>query len=259
MTTSQTLLPNLERDVLTLLAQGYRDQEVAARLGLENAKQACYRVDRIKAHLGLEAATRPQLVDAAYTRGALPAPDPIQPLVLEAAQYHLVRMIAAGATIGEYAGKRKMTRSQANSVVRKTQGALEAATLPALIREAWRRQILGPTLFAADLQMHSQQEPEPGLGGHVIVPLASGHRLALPAWGLRPTRYLDVPDETEAQAAARFLSARDGYAQLRITPPEHQGGPFRVSWRRQEAMPSSGHSPVLGRSRNPPVYRGRSA
>lgn len=253
---SKPLLPDLERDVLALLAEGHRGPEVAARLGLANSQRVHYRIHRISTYFGLEAASQPQLVDLAYALGALPAPGPVQPLVLRAAEYHLVRMVAAGGTLTEHARKQGLSVFQANYIARKAQSALDAATLPALIRRAWQRQILGPTAFAADLaRMRAQQPADPDLGGHVIVPLASGHRLALPAWGPHPTRFLDVPDEVEAQAAARFLSARDGYAHLRITPLDRPGGLFRVSWRRQEATPSAGHGLVLGRPRKPPLYQ----
>ncbi|MFF8447774.1 hypothetical protein ACF06Q_08735 [Streptomyces leeuwenhoekii] len=253
---SKPLLPDLERDVLAPLAEGHRGPEVAARLGLANSQRVHYRIHRISTHFGLEAASQPQLVDPAYALGALPAPGPVQPLVLRAAEYHLVRMVAAGGTLTEHARKQGLSVFQANYIARKAQSALDAATLPTLIRRAWQRQILGPTAFAADLaRMRAQQPAEPDLGGHVIVPLASGHRLALPAWGPHPTRFLDVPDEVEAQAAARFLSARDGYAHLRITPLDRPGGLFRVSWRRQEATPSAGHGLVLGRPRKPPLYQ----
>jgi hypothetical protein len=64
--------------------------------------------------------------------------------------------------------------------------------------------------------MRVQQPAEPDLGCHVIVPLASGYRLALRAGGFHPTLHLDVPDEVSAQAVARFLSGREGYAHLRV-------------------------------------------
>jgi len=68
-----------------------------------------------------------------------------------------------------------------------------------------------PHSFSLDLaRMRVQQPVEPDLGCHVIVPLASGYRLALRAWGFHPTLYLDVPDEVSAQAVARFLAGREG-------------------------------------------------
>lgn len=57
--------------------------------------------------------------------------------------------------------------------------------------------------------MRVQQPVEPDLECHVIVPLASGYRMALRARGLHPILYLDVPDEVSAQAVARFLSGRE--------------------------------------------------
>ncbi|MFD3422420.1 hypothetical protein [Streptomyces decoyicus] len=196
-----------------------------------------YRVHRICTYLGLSAATQPQLVNLAYSLNALPSPEPGRPLVLKAAEYQLVRTLAAGGTIGMYARKQGLTRFQVNYLARKVQRTLDAATLPALVRRAWERQVLGPTQFAADMaRMHAQQLAEPDLGRHVIVPLTSGYRLALPAQGFHHTRHLDVPDTVEARAAARFLSGRSGYFPLRITAPEYQGGPFRVSWGRQQAM-----------------------
>lgn len=232
---AESLLPDLERRLLALLAEGHTDPEIAAQLGLANSRRVPYRVHRISELLGLKTAIRPQLVDRAYTLGALPAPAPTQPRMVKTAEYHLIRMIAAGGSIGEYAREQGLTPFQANYIARTARRTLDAATLPALIRRAWQRQLLGPTPFATDVaRMHLQRPAEPDLGCHVIVPLASGHRLALPAWGFHPTRHIDVPDEISAQAAARFLSGREGYAHLRITPPDHPGGPVRVSWRRQE-------------------------
>ncbi|MGW7096000.1 hypothetical protein [Streptomyces sp. NPDC054874] len=62
--------------------------------------------------------------------------------------------------------------------------------------------------------MRVQQPVEPDLGCHVIVPLASGYRLAFRAWGFHHILYLDVPDEVSAQAA-RGSSGREGQAHLR--------------------------------------------
>ncbi|MER5988701.1 hypothetical protein [Streptomyces sp. NPDC001787] len=257
---SRTLLPDLERRVLALLAEGHGAQETADLLGLASTQHVQYRVHRIIAYLGLEAATRPQLVDRAYTLGALPAPDPLQPIVLKAEQDYVVRMVAADGTRGKIAQEGGLTPSQAAYLSRKAQAALGAATLPALVRRAWERQVLGSTAFASDVaRMRAQRPAEPEFGGHVIVPLASGHGLALPARRFHPGRYLDVDTEAEAAAAARFLSCREGYTPLRVTPPERAGGPFRVSWGRPEALPRPRQDLHLGQLRHPPPYRSRPA
>ncbi|MGW7304051.1 DUF6302 family protein [Streptomyces sp. NPDC054835] len=219
-----------------------------------------YRVSRIALCFGLSAAVRPQLVDFAYTHGVLPAPELIQPLVLEAKDYHLVRMLAAGRTVGEYARRWGIKRFQADYIMQRTSTRLDATTRSSLIRRAWQRQVLGPSLFAADLaRMHAQQSSTPEAGRYVIVPLISGYRLAGPAGGLRRTRYLDIPDEAGAQAAARFLSGRDGFAPLWITGPERPGGPHRVSWGRKGPVPQPGHLLASGQPRRPTGSRYRTA
>lgn len=80
--------------------------------------------------------------------------------------------------------------------------------------------------------MRVQQAAEPDLGCHMIVPLASGYRLALRAWGFHPTLYLDVPDEVSAQAVARFLSGREG-----LGP-----SPCAVGWRIRPAGRAPGQA-----------------
>ncbi|WP_406388269.1 hypothetical protein [Streptomyces sp. NBC_00887] len=85
--------------------------------------------------------------------------------MLKTAEYHLIRMAAAEGTTGEYAWEKGLTQFRANYIARTVRRTLEAATLHALIRRAWQRQLLGPTPFSADLaRMHVQQPAEPDLG-----------------------------------------------------------------------------------------------
>ncbi|MFF8601164.1 hypothetical protein ACF065_34355 [Streptomyces sp. NPDC015232] len=246
--------------MLELLAEGRRDEEVTIRLGLPNVRQMRYRVSRIALHFGLPGAVRPQLVDFAYRHGALPAPDPIQPLVLKAHDYDLVRMLAAGRTVKEYARRWELKRSQADYIMHRTSTRLAATTRSSLIRRAWQRQVLGPTEFAADLaRVDAQRHPAPEADQHVIVPLVSGYRLASPAGGHYLTRSLDILDQAEAQAAARFLSGRDGFAPLWIAGPQRAGGPYVVSWGRKAPAPRPADFPADGHPPRHSNYRSRTA
>ncbi|MEU2232602.1 DUF6302 family protein [Streptomyces vietnamensis] len=246
-TLTEAPLPHLERQVLELIAEGHEDPEVAARLGLKSAALVRYRLARIARRFQLDAVVRPQLVDHAYTHGALPTPAVLQPLLLEAKAYGLVGTLAAGKPVNAYARLLDLKPYQAQYLLKTTRARLDATTRASMIRRAWQRQVLGPTPFAADLAgMYDEGPQPPGAGRWVIVPLLSGYRLAGPAGGLHRTRYLDVPDQEAADATARFLSGRAGFAPLRITKTPHPGDPFRVSWGRplSAVRPGPGVVPV---------------
>lgn len=233
LTLAEAPLPHLERQVLELIAEGHEDPEVAAQLGLKNPALVRYRLARIACRFRLDAVVRPQLVDYAYTHGALPTPVVLQPLVLEANAYDLVRTLAAGEPVNAYARRLGLKPYQADYLLKATRARLGATSRPSMIRRAWQRQVLGPTPFAADLgRMYDEGPQPPGAGRWVIVPLLSGYRLAGPADGLQRTRHLDVPDQEAADAAARFLSGRAGFAPLWTTKPPRPGDPVRVSWGR---------------------------
>ncbi|MER5737092.1 hypothetical protein ABT117_15625 [Streptomyces sp. NPDC002262] len=247
-------LPPLDRQVLELIAEGHRDPEVAARLGLGTVTRVRSRLDQIARHFGLEAAVRPQLVHHGYACGAVPPPPVLQPLVLDADAFDLVRALAAGTALTAYARRRGMASYQATYLMEKTSVRLKATTRPSVIRRAWQRQILGPRPFAADLAaLHAQRPRPPETGRWLIVPLLSGYRLAAPATRHSPTRHLDITDREEALVAARFLADREGYAPLWITQPTQPGHPYRVSWGRRTAAVQPRHSPaaepVLGANR----------
>ncbi|MFC9585833.1 hypothetical protein ACFVJ8_23805 [Streptomyces yangpuensis] len=226
-------LPHLERRVLELVAEGHDDQEVAARLGLGAPAHVRYRLARIARRLRLQAVVRPQLVDHAYTHGALAAPAVLQPLLLEARAYGLVRTLVAGRPVNGYARLLGLKPHQARHLLNTTRARLDATSRASMIRRAWQRQILGPTPFAADLAgMYDEGPQPPGARRWVIVPLLSGYRLAGPVDDLRSTRHLDVPDQEAADAAGRFLSGRPGFAPLWITQPSIPGDPVRVCWGR---------------------------
>ncbi|MGA5215078.1 hypothetical protein ACPCAE_03245 [Streptomyces cinereoruber] len=229
---AESPLPHLERQVLELIAEGHTDQEVADRLGLKSAARVQYRLSRIARHFQLETVVRPQLVDHGYTRGAVPVPGLLQPLLLEAKAYGLVRALAAGRSLHAYARSQDLKPHHVQYLLKTTRAKLDATTHPSVIRRAWQRQILGPTPFAADLASMHDEAPQPATGPWVIVPLLTGYRLAGPTGGLHRTRHLDVPDQEAASAAARFLSGRPGFAPLWIAKPAHPGRPFRVSWGR---------------------------
>ncbi|MFF6833385.1 hypothetical protein ACFY84_16140 [Streptomyces sp. NPDC012438] len=229
-------LPPLDRQVLELIAEGHRDPEVAARLGLGTVTRVRSRLDQIARHFNLEAAVRPQLVHHGYACGAVPPPPLLHPLLLDADAFDLIRALAAGKTLTAYAHQRGTASHQATYLLEKTSAKLGATTRPSLIRHAWQRQILGPHPFAADLAaLHAQRPPE--TGRWLIVPLLSGYRLAAPATGRSPTRHLDIAD-------------REGYAPLWITQPTQPGRPYRVSWGRRTAAAQPGHGfaaePVQG-------------
>ncbi|MFH9955982.1 hypothetical protein ACH4OX_17455 [Streptomyces roseolus] len=247
-------LPPLERQVLELIAEGHKDPEVAARLGLGTVSRVRYRLDQIARHFDLEAVVRPQLVHHGYACGAVPPPPVLQPLLLDADAFSLVRALAAGKALTAYARRRGMAPYQAAYLMEKTSARLKATTRPSLIRHAWQRQILGPRAFAADLAALHAQRPRPSeTGWWLIVPLLSGYRLAAPATGRSPTRHLDIADREEALGAARFLANREGYAPLWFTQPTQPGRPYRVSWGRRTAVVQPRHDlaaePVLGPDR----------
>ncbi|MFE1378164.1 hypothetical protein ACFW6S_04290 [Streptomyces sp. NPDC058740] len=239
-------LPDLDRQVLELIAEGFESQEIATRLGLQGIHQVQYRITSIARRFRLKAVVRPQLVDHAYAHGALPAPTPLEPVLLRAQEYGLVRSLATGGTLGAYGQKAYLGPYLARKLMKETCAKLDAATPSSLIRRAWQRQVLGPSVFAADLaRMHGQLQPVRDLGRWVIVPLRSGHRLAGPADDFYRTRHLDITGLEEARAAARFLSARDGFAPLWITGPnhnaDHRADPFRVSWGVRDTAATPGH------------------
>ncbi|MFH8255242.1 hypothetical protein [Streptomyces roseolus] len=235
-------LPPLDRQVLELIAEGHRDPEVAARLGLGTVTRVRSRLDQIARHFGLEAAVRPQLVHHGYACGAVPPPPVLQPLLLDADAFDLVRALAAGKTLTAYARRRGTASYQAAYLLEKTSARLGATTRPSLIRHAWQRQILGPRPFAADLAaLHAQRPRPPETGRWLIVPLLSGYRLAAPATRRSPTRHLDIADREEALVAARFLADREGYAPLWITLPPQPGRPYHVSWGRRTAAAQPRH------------------
>ncbi|MFE6378200.1 hypothetical protein [Streptomyces roseolus] len=235
-------LPPLDRQVLELIAEGHRDPEVAARLGLGTVARVRYRLDQIARHFGLEAVVRPQLVHHGYACGAVPPPLVLQPLLLDTDAFDLIRTLAAGKTLTAYARRRGTASHQATYLLEKTSARLGATTRPSLIRHAWQRQILGPSVFAADLAALHAQRPRPSETGQwLIVPLLSGYRLAAPATGRSPTRHLDIADREEALAAARFLADREGYAPLWVTQPSQPGRPYRVSWGRRTAAAQPRH------------------
>ncbi|MFI8103510.1 hypothetical protein [Streptomyces sp. NPDC086023] len=244
-------LPPLERQVLELIADGHRDPEVVARLGLGTVARVRYRLNQIARHFGLEAVVRPQLVHHGYACGAVPPPPLLHPLLLDADAFDLIRALAAGKTLTAYARRRGTTSYQATYLLERTSARLKATTRPSLIRHAWQRQILGNTPFAADLAaLHAQRPRLPETGRGLIVPLLSGYRLAAPATGRSPTRHLDIADGEEALVAARFLADREGYAPLWIVKPSQPGLPYRVSWGRRDAAAQPRHGfaadPVLG-------------
>ncbi|MFF0482730.1 hypothetical protein [Streptomyces sp. NPDC004435] len=235
-------LPPLDRQVLELIAEGHRDPEVAARLGLGTVTRVRSRLDQIARHFGLEAAVRPQLVHHGYACGAVPPPPLLHPLLLDADAFDLVRTLAAGKTLTAYARQRGTASHQAAYLLEKTSARLGATTRPSLIRHAWQRQILGPRPFAADLAaLHANRPRPPETGRWLIVPLLSGYRLAAPATRHSPTRHLDIADREEALVAARFLADREGYAPLWITQPTQPGRPYRVSWGRRTAAAQPRH------------------
>ncbi|MEU8617323.1 DUF6302 family protein [Streptomyces sp. NPDC048623] len=223
-------LPHLERQVLELISEGYGDLEVADRLGLKSAARLRYRLSRIARHFQLETVVRPQLVDHGYSHGAMPVPALLQPLLLEAKAYGLVRTLADGGSVSAYARRQGLKPYHAQYLLKTARAKLDATSRASMVRRAWQRQILGPTPFAADLAGMHGEALQPGAGRWVIVPLLSGYRLAGPAGGLHRTRHLDVPDQEAANAAARFLSGRPGFAPLWIAKPPRPGDPFRVSW-----------------------------
>ncbi|MFD4374815.1 hypothetical protein [Streptomyces sp. NPDC058486] len=232
-THSEALLPHLERHVLELIAEGHEDPEVAARLGLKSAALVKYRLGRIARRFQFDAIVRPQLVDYAYTHGVLPTPAVLQPLLLEANAYGLVRTLAAGGPVNAYARRQGLKPHHAQYLLKTTRDRLDAPTRASMIRRSWQRQVLGPTPFAADLAGLYDEGPQPAVVGRwVIVPLLSGYRLVSPVSGLHRARHLHVPGQEAADAAARFLSGRAGFAPLWITQPSRPGDPFRVNWGR---------------------------
>ncbi|WP_327268051.1 hypothetical protein OG233_06855 [Streptomyces sp. NBC_01218] len=230
---SEAPLPHLERRVLELVAEGHEDPEIASRLGLGTDRHVQYRLARIARRFRLNAVVRPQLVDHAYTHGALTAPAVLHPLLLKANAYGLVRTLAAGRPVNAYARLLGLKPYQVQYLLKKTQARLDATSRASMIRRAWQRQVLGPTQFAVDLaSLHDEGPQPPEAGRWVIVPLLSGYRLAAPAGGPQPTRHLDVPDQEAADAASRFISGRLGFAPLWTTQPANPGDPVRVSWGR---------------------------
>ncbi|MFE1895077.1 hypothetical protein [Streptomyces yangpuensis] len=245
---SEAPLPHLERQVLELVAEGHEDPEIASQLDLGTDRHVQYRLARIARRFRLDAVVRPQLVDHAYTHGALAAPAVLHPLLLEANAYGLVRTLAAGRPVNAYARLLGLKPYQAQYLLKKTRARLNATSRASMIRRAWQRQILGPTQFAMDLAgLHVEGPQPPETGRWVIVPLLSGYRLAAPAGGPQPTRHLDVPDQEAADAAGRFISGRPGFAPLWITQPANPGDPVRVSWGRPHSAlrsrPSAGPIP----------------
>ncbi|MFB8040532.1 hypothetical protein ACFC8F_04415 [Streptomyces hydrogenans] len=237
----------MERQVLELIAEGHKDPEVAARLGLGTVARVRYRLDQIARHFDLEAVIRPQLVHHGYACGAVPPPPLLHPLLLDTDAFELIRALAAGKTLTTYARRRGTASHQATYLLEKTSARLGATTRPSLIRHAWQRQFLGHRPFAADLAALHAQRPRPSETGQwLIVPLLSGYRLAAPATRRSPTRHLDIAD--------RFLADREGYAPLWVTPPPQPGCPYRVSWGRRTAAAQPRHGfaaePVQG-----PVHR----
>ncbi|MEW1700086.1 hypothetical protein ACIQCR_17010 [Streptomyces sp. NPDC093249] len=246
------VLPYLEQQVLTLVAEGQYDWAVADSLGIQ-PRQVAYRLGRVANALGLPGVVRAQLVHLAYDLGALPLPGPVEPLLLGREPYLLLRVLAAGGTVRRYALQQEMSASRAARVLQRTRLVLKATSHASLIDRAWRRQVFGPSSFAADLaRMYALDPVPPGAGMPVVVPLVSGHRLAVPAWG-HDLRHLTVPTEEEAGATARFLSGRPGYDAISITTPAHSADSVLVSWGQRVAATRAATQP---RPRTPP-YRAR--
>ncbi|MEW1701102.1 hypothetical protein [Streptomyces sp. NPDC091278] len=236
------VLPHLEQQVLTLVAEGHEDRGVAALLGIQ-PRQVAYRLGRVAVAFGLPEMLRAQLVHLAYDNGALPLPRPVHPLLLGRDEYLLLRVLTAGGTVRKYASRQKVPEYRAAYVLRRARRVLGATSNASLVHRAWTRQVMGPSGFADDLaRFHALDPAPPGTGEPVVVPLVSGYRLAAPAWGHR-LRHLTVPTAEEAAAAARFLSGRRGYDAISITTPAHPADSVLVTWG-QARRPRHTHTPA---------------
>ncbi|MFF7097781.1 DUF6302 family protein [Streptomyces rubradiris] len=238
-------LPELDREILTLVAEGKQDPEIARALEL-HASRVAYRIGAITRTFGLTSATRPQLVHLAYEYRVLTAPPLQRPVVLPAEQDHHLRAHTAGMTALLYYRSRGLTNKQGAYIHRKLRTALDAKTPAHTVRQGWARQILGPGRFAADLhwartRITSQRLVDQAL----VVPLPGGrYRLAVPVGPGHRSGCLALTEQADALAVAVALRGQPSFPDVRIVRAVTASAPYAVVWGRRPATPKLSPVPL---------------
>ncbi|MDN3260813.1 DUF6302 family protein [Streptomyces sp. CSDS2] len=238
-------LPDLECEILALVAEGKRDPEIALELGLPVGRVA-YRIGSITRAFGLTSATRPQLVHLAHEHRVLTPPPRQRPVVLPAEQDHHLRAHIAGETATRYYRSRGLTPKQGSRIHLKLRWALDAKTPAHTVRQAWARQILGPGRFAADLHwarthITSQRLVDQAL----VVPLpGSRYRLAVPAGPGHRSGLLALTEHADALAVAAALRGQPSFPDVRIVRADTASAPYAVVWGGRPATPDPTPAPL---------------
>jgi hypothetical protein len=237
--------PELACEVLALVADGRRSREIALELGLP-LRRVGYCIEAVIRAFGLTSATRPQLVHLAYQHQVLPVPALQDPVVLPAEQDHHLRAHTAGVTVAQYSRSRGLTKKQGTTLHLKLRSALEAKTPAHVVRQAWARQILGPSQFAADLRWARTHIANQSLVDEALVVALPGgrYRLAVPAGPGHRSGCLALTEHADALVVTTAMRGQPGFPDVRITRARTASASYRVVWGMRPATPTLPPAPL---------------